>query len=98
MLVSLKCGSLGLNLVCANRVIFCDFWWNPAVEAQAVDRAHRIGQGKKVVVYRLVIEGTIEQRILAIQEGKKAIVDGAFGKGGGGGKLGVDDLRTLFGY
>jgi DNA repair protein RAD16 len=82
----------------ANRVIFCDFWWNPAVEAQAIDRAHRIGQTKRVVVYRLVIENTIEQRILDIQEKKMQIVDAAFGgKEGKTSKLGVADLATLFG-
>jgi len=100
MLISLKCGSLGLNLVCANRVFLLDLWWNPAVESQAIDRAHRIGQKSEVTVYRIVIKDSVEDRILQMQEKKKAIIDGAFGVGGSGGnaKLNEQDLMTLFGY
>ena len=68
MLVSLKCGSLGLNLVCANHVILLDVWWNPAVEQQAIDRTHRIGQVKEVFVHRITIAGTVEDRILELQK------------------------------
>ncbi|KAJ3182136.1 hypothetical protein HDU85_003178 [Gaertneriomyces sp. JEL0708] len=70
MLISLKCGSLGLNLTAANRVIMLDMWWNPALEDQAIDRVHRIGQTKPVEVIRLAVEGTVEDRINALQSKK----------------------------
>lgn len=66
MLISLKCGSLGLNLVCANRVLLVDPWWNGTIEDQAVDRVHRIGQTREVKVSRLIVEGTIEERIVEV--------------------------------
>lgn len=72
-LISLKAGGTGLNLVEADTVIHYDPWWNPAVEEQATDRAHRIGQTQSVNVYRLVAQGTVEERILALQERKRAI-------------------------
>lgn len=72
-LVSLKAGGTGLNLVEADTVIHYDPWWNPAVEAQATDRAHRIGQTQSVTVYRMVAQGTVEERILALQERKRAL-------------------------
>lgn len=72
-LISLKAGGTGLNLVSASYVILFDPWWNPAVEAQAIDRAHRIGQDKTVVAYRLVTEDTVEERILALQEKKRGL-------------------------
>jgi hypothetical protein len=71
ILISLKCGSLGLNLTCANRVILLDQWWNPAVESQAIDRVHRFGQTRNVYVHRISINNTIEQRILQLQEEKQ---------------------------
>ena len=70
MLVSLKCGGVGLNLSIACRVIICDLWWNPAVEDQAIDRVHRIGQRVDVRVSYLVAKDTIEERILIMQESK----------------------------
>jgi superfamily II DNA or RNA helicase len=72
-LISLKAGGTGLNLTSASYVILYDPWWNPAVEAQAIDRTHRIGQDKTVVAYRLVTAGTVEERILALQEQKRGL-------------------------
>lgn len=72
-LISLKSGGFGLNLTAADYVFLCDPWWNPAVEAQAIDRAHRIGQTRPVNVYRLVAKNTIEQRVLAMQERKREL-------------------------
>ena len=79
-LVSLKAGGVGLNLVEADTVIHYDPWWNPAVEHQATDRAHRIGQDKPVFVYKLVTEGTVEEKILALQERKHKLAQGIYGK------------------
>lgn len=75
ILISLKAGGTGLNLTAADTVILYDPWWNPAVEAQAIDRAHRIGQDKPVFVYRLIATGTIEEKILALQSRKAALAD-----------------------
>ncbi len=75
-LLSLKAGGVGLNLTAADVVILYDPWWNPAVEAQAFDRAHRIGQTKSVFVYKLVVEGSIEEKILKLQERKKDLAAG----------------------
>ncbi|WVF72421.1 hypothetical protein IAT40_007236 [Kwoniella sp. CBS 6097] len=99
ILMSLKCGGVGLNLCVANHVICLDLAWNAATENQAVDRAHRIGQIRNVHVHRLVIENTVEQRIMALQESKQALSDGAMGEGTGGrlGRLSVGDLMRLFG-
>ncbi|MCA1779858.1 MAG: SWF/SNF helicase family protein [Xanthomonadaceae bacterium] len=80
-LVSLKAGGVGLNLVEADTVIHYDPWWNPAVEHQATDRAHRIGQDKPVFVYKLVTEGTVEEKILALQERKQKLAQSVYGKG-----------------
>jgi len=77
-LLSLKAGGTGLNLTRADTVIFLDPWWNPAAERQAADRAHRIGQNQPVFVYRLVAQGTIEERILALQERKTELADALF--------------------
>ena len=81
MLVSLKAGGTGLNLTAADHVFLCDPWWNPAVEDQAADRAHRIGQTRPVIVYRLVAADTVEERILALQDSKRALTDAALGDG-----------------
>ncbi len=81
-LISLKAGGVGLNLTEADTVIHYDPWWNPAVENQATDRAHRIGQKKAVFVYKLIVENTIEQKILEMQSRKKAIQDGIYEKDG----------------
>jgi hypothetical protein len=74
-LLSLKAGGVGLNLTAAGYVFLLDPWWNPAVEAQAIDRAHRIGQSKPVIAYRLVARDTVEERILSLQEKKRALAD-----------------------
>jgi SNF2 family DNA or RNA helicase len=77
-LISLKAGGVGLNLPQADTVIHYDPWWNPAVENQATDRAHRIGQKNRVFVYKLVAHGTIEERILALQERKAALAESMY--------------------
>ena len=74
-LISLKAGGLGLNLTAAGYVYLLDPWWNPAVEAQAIDRAHRIGQRRKVIAYRLIARDTVEERILELQAEKRALAD-----------------------
>jgi len=76
-LISLKAGGYGLNLTAADNVILADPWWNPAVESQAIDRAHRIGQQKVVNAYRLAIRGTVEERILKLQAQKRGLVEAA---------------------
>jgi non-specific serine/threonine protein kinase len=73
-LISLKAGGVGLNLTAADYVIHLDPWWNPAVEMQASDRAHRIGQDKPVFVYKIIARGTVEEKILQLQEKKRALV------------------------
>jgi superfamily II DNA or RNA helicase len=79
LLLSLKAGGVGLNLTAADTVIHLDPWWNPAVAAQATDRAHRLGQTQAVTVYQLVVEGSIEERILALQARKSALADSVLG-------------------
>jgi SNF2 family DNA or RNA helicase len=74
-LLSLKAGGTGLNLVSADTVIIYDPWWNPAAELQAADRAHRIGQTRAVNICKLVARNTIEEKIIALQERKKAVFD-----------------------
>ena len=81
--MSLKAGGTGLNLTAADHVFLMDPWWNPAVEAQAADRAHRIGQERPVMVYRLVSQGTVEERILGLQEKKRALFEAALERGVG---------------
>ncbi len=80
-LISLKTGGVGLNLTEADTVIHYDPWWNPAVEHQATDRAHRIGQDKPVFIYKLITEGTVEEKIVALQEGKHKLAEKIYGKG-----------------
>jgi non-specific serine/threonine protein kinase len=82
-LLSLKAGGVGINLTAADYVILFDPWWNPAVEAQAVDRSHRIGQDKPVIVYRMVVKDSIEEKILILQQRKKALADGLIGEDAG---------------
>jgi SNF2 family DNA or RNA helicase len=77
MLVSLRAGGTGLNLTAADHIFLLDPWWNPAVEDQAADRAHRLGQTRPVLVYRLVAQDTVEERILALQERKRMLADAA---------------------
>jgi SNF2 family DNA or RNA helicase len=95
MLVSLKAGGTGLNLTAADHVFLLDPWWNPAVEDQAADRAHRIGQDKPVMVYRLVAHDTVEERILVLQEKKRAIAEAVLGEGGAVSGITRDDLLDL---
>ncbi|KAF5467585.1 hypothetical protein F2P56_011823 [Juglans regia] len=99
MLMSLKAGNLGLNMVAACHVILLDLWWNPTTEDQAVDRAHRIGQTRPVTVTRITIKDTVEDRILSLQEEKRKMVASAFGEdqsGGSATRLTVEDLKYLF--
>jgi SNF2 family DNA or RNA helicase len=95
-LISLRAGGVGLNLTAADTVIHYDPWWNPAVEDQATDRAHRIGQERKVFVYRLLTEGTIEERVQRLQASKRELVDGLL-SGGGAMDLGPKELELLLG-
>jgi SNF2 family DNA or RNA helicase len=81
LIVSLKAGGTGLNLTAANHIIHYDLWWNPAVEAQATDRAYRIGQNKNVMVHRLIVSGTFEEKIDALIQSKKELADLTLGKG-----------------
>ncbi|CAM0902558.1 unnamed protein product [Alopecurus aequalis] len=99
MLMSLKAGNLGLNMIAACHVIMLDPWWNPYAEDQAVDRAHRIGQTRPVTVTRFTVNGTVEDRILALQAKKREMVESAFGdekSGGSATRLTVEDLGYLF--
>ncbi|HWN70856.1 MAG TPA: DEAD/DEAH box helicase, partial [Haliangium sp.] len=95
LLISLKAGGTGLNLTAADHVFLCDPWWNPATEDQAADRAHRIGQDRPVLVYRLVSKDTVEERILALQSQKRAIADAALGEADRAAALTRDDLMAL---
>ena len=96
-LISLKAGGTGLNLTSADTVIVFDPWWNPAVENQAIDRAHRIGQKKTVNVYRLVTQGTIEEKILSLQGKKRALFDALVQENADlFKKLTWDDVQSLF--
>lgn len=94
-LISLKAGGTGLNLTGADYVIHLDPWWNPAVEDQATDRAHRIGQERPVTVYRLVAEGTIEEQILALHADKRELVAGVLDGTDRAAKMDTDDLIQL---
>jgi SNF2 family DNA or RNA helicase len=95
ILLSLMAASTGLNMAFANHVILLDFWWNPTVEDQAVDRCHRIGQKKEVHVYRLVMDGSLESQVLALQKNKRDMVDGLlYGIVNSKGKK-LDDLEFL---
>jgi superfamily II DNA or RNA helicase len=95
MLVSLKAGGTGLNLTAADHVFLLDPWWNPAVEDQAADRAHRIGQERPVIVYRMVAKDTVEERILALQTKKRALSDVALGEANQAVAITRDELMAL---
>ncbi|KAF9003233.1 SNF2 family N-terminal domain-containing protein [Cyathus striatus] len=98
MLMSLKCGGVGLNLTRANHVISLDLGWSQAVEAQAFDRVHRLGQNRPVTVQRLAIANTVEDRVLQMQERKQALTDGSLGEGSGKKiKFSIRELANLFG-
>jgi SNF2 family DNA or RNA helicase len=94
-LISLKAGGTGLNLTAASYVVLFDPWWNPAVEAQAIDRSHRIGQDRTVIAYRLISSGTIEERIWEMQQRKAEMVRDILGEGGFTRALTREDLAYL---
>jgi SNF2 family DNA or RNA helicase len=96
-LISLKAGGVGLNLTAADTIIHYDPWWNPAVENQATDRAHRLGQDKPVFVYKLIVAGSIEEKILALQEKKASLVSSILSEGQANApKFTPEDLAALF--
>ena len=98
-LISLKTGGTGLNLTAADTVIIYDPWWNPMVENQAIDRAHRIGQTKKVQVFRLITKGTVEEKIMALQQNKIELFNEVIEGGSTVLKtMNMDDLKQLFIY
>jgi superfamily II DNA or RNA helicase len=94
-LISLRAGGFGLNLTAADYVIIADPWWNPAVEDQAAGRAHRIGQERPVTVYRLVLRGSIEERIVELHRDKRALAEGLFGGEDFGANVSVEELVRL---
>ena len=94
-LISLKAGGTGLNLTAADYVIHMDPWWNPAVEDQATDRAHRIGQTRPVMVYRIIARGTIEEQILKMHDEKRDLVDGVLSGADAAAKLSTRELADL---
>jgi SNF2 family DNA or RNA helicase len=95
-LISLKAGGTGLNLVSADTVVHYDPWWNPAAQAQATDRAYRIGQKRPVFVHNLVVAGSVEERVLALQEKKRWLSTTLLGDGGGAAPLSEGDVDALF--
>ncbi|MFZ9856314.1 MAG: helicase-related protein, partial [Limisphaerales bacterium] len=94
-LISLKAGGFGLNLTAASYVVLFDPWWNPAVEAQAIDRSHRIGQTQKVIAYRLLIKDSVEEKIRALQRQKSQLANDILGEEKFAQSLTLDDLRFL---
>ena len=95
-LISLKAGGTGLNLTGADVVLHYDPWWNPAVESQATDRAHRIGQDKVVTVYKLIASDTVEDKVLQLQQSKRKLLEQVFEESEAVNlKLSVSDLREL---
>jgi SNF2 family DNA or RNA helicase len=94
-LISLKAGGVGLNLTAADTVIHFDPWWNPAVEAQATDRAHRIGQQRIVTSIKLIARDTVEERVLRMQERKRELLEGAVDAEAALERLSAEDLREL---
>ncbi len=96
-LISLKAGGTGLNLTAADTVIHYDPWWNPAAEAQATDRAHRIGQDKPVFVYKLIAQATVEEKILRLQEDKRSLASRLYAEHGAlPSQLGTAEVEALF--
>ncbi|MFU2164524.1 DEAD/DEAH box helicase [Streptococcus pluranimalium] len=96
-LISLKAGGVGLNLTGADTVVLIDLWWNPAVEMQAISRAHRIGQKANVEVYRLITRGTIEEKILEMQESKKHLVTTVLDGNETRANMSVEDIKDILG-
>ncbi|HEY8156281.1 MAG TPA: DEAD/DEAH box helicase [Myxococcota bacterium] len=95
LLISLGAGGLGLNLTAADHVFILDPWWNPAVEDQAADRAHRIGQERPVMIYRLVAQDTVEERVLALQQHKRGLAAAALSGASGAASITREDLLAL---
>jgi SNF2 family DNA or RNA helicase len=96
-LISLKAGGFGLNLTEADYCFLLDPWWNPATEAQAVDRTHRIGQTRNVMVYRLIARDTIEEKVMALKERKAELFASVMDDGNAfGATLDAEDIRGLF--
>jgi SNF2 family DNA or RNA helicase len=98
-LISLKAGGLGLNLTAADYVFLLDPWWNPAVEAQAIDRAHRVGQTRTVFAYRLICRDTVEEKIAELQKQKRELADAILAGDDSSNvlkDLSVEDLELLF--
>ncbi len=97
LLISLKAGGVALNLTVASHIFIMDPWWNGSAELQAIDRTHRIGQHRPIFATRFIIENTIEERILKLQEKKQLVIDGTIGGDSASmAKLTVDDMRFLF--
>jgi SNF2 family DNA or RNA helicase len=95
-LISLKAGGTGLNLTGADVVVHYDPWWNPAAEAQATDRTHRIGQTRVVTSYKLICSGTVEEKVMTLQDTKRALLADVFeASDEAAAKLSVSDLREL---
>jgi SNF2 family DNA or RNA helicase len=97
-LLSLRAAGTGLNLTSASYVVLYDPWWNPAVEAQAIDRSHRIGQTKPVNAYRLIAPGTVEEKIWELQQKKSQTIADVLGEEGFAKSLSKDELQFLFEY
>ena len=95
MLLSLRAGGTGLNLTAADHVFLLDPWWNPAVEQQAADRAHRIGQDRPVALHRLIARSTVEEGILRLHARKRALADAALEDADGSSRLSRDELLEL---
>ena len=95
-LLSLKAGGSGLNLTSASYVILYDPWWNPAVENQAIDRTHRIGQKNKVIAYRLLIRDTVEEKVRVLQEQKRQMLGDVLGEEAFSRNLEMQDIKFLF--
>ncbi len=97
-LISLKAGGTGLNLTGADVVVHYDPWWNPAAEAQATDRTHRIGQTRVVTSYKLICTGTVEEKVLTLQDTKRALLADVFeASDAAAARLSLADLRDLLG-
>ena len=94
-LISLKAGGTGLNLTAADYVIHMDPWWNPAVEEQASDRAHRIGQDRPVTVYRIVAKGTIEEKIVDLHAWKRDLAESLLDEAGSPQRLSAEEMLAL---
>ena len=94
-LISLKAGGTGLNLTSADTVVHFDPWWNPAAQAQATDRAYRIGQTRPVFVHNLYVAGSVEERVLQLQERKRWLSTSLLGDGGAAAPLSAEDIEAL---